>query len=73
MRQVILRADHEDGGWIADVPSLPGCLSQGETKAEALANVRDAITAWISAALTTSREVPRDPRDAEIVDVAEEI
>ena len=73
MRQVILRPDHEDGGWIAEVPSLPGCLSQGETKAEALANVRDAITAWISAAESDRREVPKDACDTEIVQVAEEI
>ena len=43
MRQVILFRDVEDGGWVAEVPSLPGCVSQGDTKEEALANVRDAI------------------------------
>jgi len=73
MRQVILRIDHEDGGWIAEVPSLPGCLSQGDTKAEALANVKDAITAWVSAAHDSARKVPTDSLDAEIVEIAEEI
>lgn len=73
MRQVILRADPEDGGWIAEVPSLPGCLSQGDTKAEAIANVQDAIAAWVSAAVGTARDVPKDSRDAEIVEVPEEI
>ena len=33
----------EDGAWIVECPALPGCVSQGTTKAEALANVRDAI------------------------------
>ena len=33
----------EDGVWIVECPALPGCVSQGTTKAEALANVRDAI------------------------------
>ncbi len=47
MRQVVLFPDPEDGGWVVEVPSLPGCISQGETKEEALANVRDAIDTWI--------------------------
>ena len=33
----------EDGVWIVECPALPGCVSQGATKAEALTNVRDAI------------------------------
>lgn len=33
----------EDGVWIAECPSIPGCVSQGDTREEALANVRDAI------------------------------
>jgi predicted RNase H-like HicB family nuclease len=58
MRQVILYPDHEDGGWIAEVPSLPGCLSQGETREEALTNIRDAIATWIDGALQTGIAVP---------------
>ncbi len=34
----------EDGMWIVECPSIPGCVSQGETKEDALANVREAIT-----------------------------
>ncbi len=33
----------EDGAWIAECPSIPGCVSQGATRDEALANVREAI------------------------------
>jgi len=66
MRQVILYPDHEDGGWICEVPSLPGCVSQGETREDALENIRDAIEAWIDAARSLGREVPDDPLDAEI-------
>ncbi len=33
----------EDGVWIAECPSIPGCVSQGETKNEAIENVKDAI------------------------------
>jgi predicted RNase H-like HicB family nuclease len=41
--KVILRRDREDGGYVASCPALPGCFSQGETKAEATANIREAI------------------------------
>ena len=33
----------EDGVWIVECPSVPGCVSQGKTKSEALANIREAI------------------------------
>ena len=33
----------EDGIWIAECPSIPGCVSQGKTKGEALENVKEAI------------------------------
>jgi predicted RNase H-like HicB family nuclease len=46
MRQVFLYPD-ETGWWVAEVPSLPGCVTQGATVAEAIQNVRDAIEAWI--------------------------
>ena len=71
MRQVILYADREDGGWIAEVPSLPGCVSQGESKEEALSEVQDAIAAWITAAVADGRKVPEDTLNAEIVSIPE--
>lgn len=37
----------EDGVWIAECPSIPGCVSQGDTREEALANIREAITACL--------------------------
>jgi predicted RNase H-like HicB family nuclease len=39
----------EEGGFWAEVPALPGCVSQGETMEELLANVREAIQAWLDA------------------------
>ncbi len=42
MRHVLLYTD-EDGYWIAECPSLPGCNSQGATKDEAIANIKEAI------------------------------
>ena len=40
--QVTIERD-EDGVWVAECPAIPGCVSQGDTKAEALENVREAI------------------------------
>jgi predicted RNase H-like HicB family nuclease len=37
----------EDGWVVAECPALPGCVSQGKDEQEALANVREAITAWL--------------------------
>ncbi len=48
----------EGGGYLASVPDLPGCLSDGETREEAARNVADAIAAWIEEATATGRAVP---------------
>jgi predicted RNase H-like HicB family nuclease len=66
MRQVVLYPDHEDGGWVAEVPSLPGCVSQGDTREEALANARDAIESWVDAANSLGREIPSEAAEVEI-------
>ena len=58
MRQVVIYPDHEDGGWIAEVPSLPGCISQGETKEEVLRNIRDAVDTWIAGAQEVGLKIP---------------
>ena len=50
MRQVVLYPDLEDGGFVAEVPSLPGCVSEGATREEALTDAREAIEEWIEAA-----------------------
>jgi predicted RNase H-like HicB family nuclease len=41
--QVTLNRD-EDGVWVVECPSIPGCVSQGKTKEEALTNIQEAIT-----------------------------
>jgi predicted RNase H-like HicB family nuclease len=60
MRQVILYQD-EDGVWCAEVPSLPGCHSDGETYEEALINIQEAIDLWIEAAIAHGEDIPEDP------------
>lgn len=51
-------AAEEGGGWLVTFPDLPGCMSDGETPEEALANVRDAVAAWIDAMRDAGREIP---------------
>lgn len=48
----------DGGGFVATVPDLPGCMSDGETPEEALANVQDAIECWIETAIDHGRAVP---------------
>lgn len=58
MRQVIIYPDLEDGGFVAEVPSLPGCVSQGETREEALASAREAVELWIESASGLNLPIP---------------
>lgn len=51
--------DEEGGGWLIAFPDLPGCMSDGETPEEAIANGRDAVSAWIEAAREAGRQIPR--------------
>jgi predicted RNase H-like HicB family nuclease len=59
MRQVILTPG-EDGYWVAEVPSLPGCISQGKTREDALTNIKEAIEGYIAALKDDSIPVPEE-------------
>lgn len=48
----------DGGGFLATVPELPGCISDGATRAEALTNVEDAIATWIYCAQKMGHPVP---------------
>lgn len=58
--KVVLEPDVEDGGLIVHVPALPGCFSQGETREEALKNIRESIEAYIQSLKKDKLPVPRD-------------
>ena len=57
MRQVVVYPG-EDGYWVAECPSLPGCISQGRTKQEAVINIKEAIEGYIAALEDDSLPVP---------------
>jgi predicted RNase H-like HicB family nuclease len=65
--RVLIEPD-EDGVFVAVVPSLPGCVSQGGTRAEALANVREAIELYLESLEVHGDPVP-PPISEEIVEV----
>jgi antitoxin HicB len=48
----------DGGGWLASVPALPGCMGDGETREDALADVLNAIEEWKDAAQQLGRDVP---------------
>lgn len=54
----------DGGGFLATVPDLPGCMSDGETPQEVITNVQDAIAAWIEAARDLGHEIPRPSKRA---------
>jgi predicted RNase H-like HicB family nuclease len=50
----------EDGYWVTEVPSLPGCISQGKTREEALMNIREAIELYIESLIEDGESIPED-------------
>ncbi len=66
--RVIIEQD-EDGMLVAECPSLPGCISQGKTRAEALANATDAIQGYLTSLAKHGEPVPPSISE-EIVEVA---
>ena len=68
MRQVILYPG-EDGYWVVECPSLPGCITQGESKVKAIANIREAIEGYVAALEEDGLPVPEDRFDAIVMAV----
>ncbi len=52
-------AESDGGGYLAIVPDLPGCMSDGDTPEEALKNVQEAIVSWIESAKEWMMEIPQ--------------
>ena len=57
--EIILYWSEQDGAFIAEVPELPGCMADGTTYEEALANVRTIMDEWIQTARDMGREIPQ--------------
>jgi predicted RNase H-like HicB family nuclease len=68
MRQVLIYPG-EDGYWVAEVPSLPGCISQGTSKSDALTNIKEAIELYVEVLEERGEPVPEDKLEAVLVAV----
>ena len=60
MRYTVILEQEPDGGYVASVPALPGCVSQGDTRADALANVHEAIELYIDDCKEAGDPVPTE-------------
>lgn len=59
MREVVIYPG-EDGYWVAECPSLPGCVSQGKNREEAVANIKEAIEGYIEVLVEDNLPIPEE-------------
>ena len=57
---VLLTPDAEDGGYVAECPMIPGCISEGDTVEEALTNIRGAIEGCLGSMAAHQEALPQD-------------
>lgn len=67
---VVLEPDEEGGGYTVRVPALPGCISEGATREEALEHVREAIEGFIEGLRMAGEHVPVEKEPVELATVA---
>jgi len=68
MREVIIQPG-EDGYWLVECPSLPGCISQGKTKEEAIMNIKEAIQGYLNALKEDGISAPEEKFETMVVAV----
>jgi len=68
MKYTVVLEQEADGGYIARAPALPGCVSQGDSRSEALANIREAIEVYLEDCRQAGETVPTEV-DKEFVEV----
>jgi predicted RNase H-like HicB family nuclease len=69
MKYRVLIQQDEDGVFVAEVPSLPGCISQGQTRSEAMENIREAILAYLESLEAHGEPIPPSIEE-EVIEVA---
>ena len=60
MKYTVVLEQEADGGYVASVPALPGCVSEGNSRAEALANIREAIEVYLEDCREAGEPVPTE-------------
>lgn len=64
--EIILYWSNEDAAFIAEVPELPGCMAHGDSQADALKNVNEAMQLWIDAAREFGDAIP-EPKGERLI------
>ena len=60
MRYTVILEREPDGGYVASVPALPGCVSQGDTRDDALANIKEAIDLYVEDCREAGDPIPTE-------------
>jgi predicted RNase H-like HicB family nuclease len=68
MTYTVILQQESDGGFVAVAPALPGCVSQGDTRSEVLANLREAMAVYIEDCIASGEAVPTEA-GREVVEV----
>jgi predicted RNase H-like HicB family nuclease len=58
VRYTVVLEQEQDSGYVASVPALPGCVSQGDNRAEALTNIREAIELYLDDCRDAGEPIP---------------
>jgi len=66
MRFTVTVDRDEDGVWVAECPSIPGCVSQGKTRDEAIANIQEAIAACLEVRAERGMPLTIETRQVEV-------
>ena len=66
---IILQPEAEEGGYAVSVPSLPGCLTQGETIEEAIANAKEAIAVYLDDLIASGEPIPVEAEPAQALTI----
>jgi antitoxin HicB len=67
---IILEPDEDGNGYTVLVPALPGCITQGKTKDDAIARAKEAIEAYIESLQADGEQVPKEALPVEVLKVA---
>lgn len=74
LKYTIILIPEEDGGYSVEVPALPGCYTQGETKEEAVAMAREAIELYLDSCKAHGEIIPQESGlESQVVEVKEPI
>ncbi len=70
LKYTVIFEPAEEGGFVANVPALPGCATQGDTFEEAVEMVKDAISGYLAVLKDTEQEIPMEKEDLVVTKVS---